>query len=335
MRMNKSNVPYSKIAEKLGISPSTISRAFRQPQLVHPATLKQIYSAVKELGGTLPESIPKISCEMRILAIIPVMNNPFYTDIAQGIQDAANQNGCQLLIINEMLTQFNIQQIIHFITQSDISGVIIMQKLEGTLLEQLNAHTKVIQCSEFNETDGNSYITIDNLAAIKKLIRYILTAGRKKIALVNCDPARYTYAKLRLQGYKEILAEAGLPLTPSHMITVPDGSFSVAVPAICTMLKGADTPDAIVCVSDIMAAAALRACALEGYSVPHDIMVAGFDNIDISIMTTPNITTVNQPKHNMGFMACTQLLSMIANPQKEPQRFILDTELILRESTNF
>ena len=101
------------------------------------------------------------------------------------------------------------------------------------------------------------------------------------------------------------------------------------------MLKGADTPDAIVCVSDIMAAAALRACALEGYSVPHDIMVAGFDNIDISIMTTPNITTVNQPKHNMGFMACTQLLSMIANPQKEPQRFILDTELILRESTNF
>ena len=107
--MNKSNVPYSKIAEKLGISPSTISRAFRQPQLVHPATLKQIYSAVKELGGTLPESIPKISCEMRILAIIPVMNNPFYTDIAQGIQDAANQNGCQLLIINEMLTQFNIQ----------------------------------------------------------------------------------------------------------------------------------------------------------------------------------------------------------------------------------
>ena len=335
MRMNKSNVPYSKIAEKLGISPSTISRAFRQPQLVHPATLKQIYSAVKELGGTLPESIPKISCEMRILAIIPVMNNPFYTDIAQGIQDAANQNGCQLLIINEMLSQFNIQQIIHFITQSDISGVIIMQKLEGTLLEQLNAHTKVIQCSEFNETDGNSYITIDNLAAIKKLIRYILTAGRTKIALVNCDPARYTYAKLRLQGYKEILAEAGLPLTPSHMITVPDGSFSVAVPAICTMLKGADTPDAIVCVSDIMAAAALRACALEGYSVPHDIMVAGFDNIDISIMTTPNITTVNQPKHNMGFMACTQLLSMIANPQKEPQRFILDTELILRESTNF
>ena len=64
-------------------------------------------------------------------------------------------------------------------------------------------------------------------------------------------------------------------------------------------------------------------------------MVAGFDNIDISVMTTPNITTINQPKHDMGFMACTQLLSMIANLQKPPQHFILNTELIIRESTDF
>lgn len=84
-----------------------------------------------------------------------------------------------------------------------------------------------------------------------------------------------------------------------------------------------------------MATAALRACMLDGYKVPEDIMIAGFDNIDISIMTTPSITTVNQPKHDMGFMACTQLLSMIANPKKETQKLILDTELVLRESTNF
>ena len=333
--MNKSNVPYAKIAEKLGVSPSTISRAFRQPHLVRHATLKQIYQAVEELGGALPESAPAMSREMRILAIVPVLNNPFYTDIAQGIQDAANRHGCQLLIINEMLTHYNIQQIIHFIAQSDISGVIIMQKLEETVLEQLKARTMVIQCSEFNESEEISYITIDNLDATKKLIRYILTAGRRKIALVNCDTSRFTYARLRLQGYEETLAEAGITPNPSHIITVPDGKFSVAVPAISTMLKNPDIPDAIVCVSDIMAAAALRACALEGYRVPQDIMVTGFDNIDISVMTTPNITTVNQPKHNMGFMACTQLLSMIADPQKDPQRFILDTELILRESTDF
>lgn len=333
--MNKSNIPYTKIAEKTGMSASTISRALKQPHLVKHATLKKIYHAIEELGGSLPETIPSLSSDMRILAIVPVLNNPFYTDIVQGIQDAANQNGCQLLIVNETLSKFNIHQITHFISQSDVSGVVIMQKLEESVLEQLKMRTIVVQCSEFNEVDGISYITIDNLEATRKILRYILTAGRKKIALVNCDPARYTYAKLRLQAYLETLEQAGIASNPSHIITVPDGKFSTAVPAISAMLKTSELPDAIFCVSDIMAAAALRACALEGYRVPQDIMVAGFDNIDISVMTTPNITTINQPKHDMGFMACTQLLSMISDPQRDPQRFILDTELIIRESTDF
>ncbi|MDE6406042.1 MAG: substrate-binding domain-containing protein, partial [Lachnospiraceae bacterium] len=193
--------------------------------------------------------------------------------------------------------------------------------------------TPLVQCSEFNEVNDVSYITIDNLEATRKMLRYILNTGRRQIALINSDPARYTYAKLRLQGYYETLEQAGIAVNPQHIVTVPDGNFSTAVPAISALLKTANLPDAIFCASDIMAAAALRACALEGFRVPQDIMVAGFDNIDISVMTTPNITTINQPRHDMGFMACTQLLSMIADPMKLPQRFILDTELIIREST--
>lgn len=165
--MNKSNIPYSKIAEKLGVSPSTISRALRQPHLVKHATLKQIYNAIEELGGSLPESAPALSCETRLLVLGPTLSNPFYIDIVQGIQDAANQHGCQLLIANETLTQFNIQRILRFITQSDISGVVILQKVEENILEQLLIRTQVIQCSEFNETDNISYITIDNLDATK------------------------------------------------------------------------------------------------------------------------------------------------------------------------
>lgn len=333
--MNRSNVTYMKISEKTGLSVSTVSRALKQPHLVKHATLKIIYRAIEELGGTLPDAVAPMTHDMRILAIVPVFNNPFYTDIVLGIQDAANQNGCQLLIVNETLSKFNIHQIINFISQSNISGVVIMQKLETDVLDQLKLRTPLVQCSEFNEVNDISYITIDNLEATRKMLRYILNAGRRQIALVNSDPARYTYAKLRLQGYCETLEQAGIAVNPLHIVTVPDGNFSTAVSAISALLKTAAPPDAIFCASDIMAAAALRACALEGFRVPQDIMVAGFDNIDISVMTTPNITTINQPRHDMGFMACTQLLSMIADPTKLPQRFILDTELIIRESTDF
>lgn len=333
--MNTSRIPYAKITERTGLSVSTISRALRQPHLVKQTTLKKIYHAIEDLDGTLPDTAHILSQEMRILAIVPVLSNPFYTDIVQGIQDAAEQNNCQLLIIFETLSQSNIQQLFHFISQSDISGVVIMQKLEDAVLEQLKLRTAVVQCSEFNEIDDITYITINNLEATKKILRYLISAGRKKIALVNSDPSRYTYAKLRLQGYMEALEQAGLIINRSHIITITDGKFNPTVSAVSAMLKTSELPDAIFCVSDIMAAATLRACTMEGYRIPQDIMVTGFDNIDISIMTTPTITTVNQPKHDMGFMACTQLLSMIADPNKEPQHFIMETELIIRESTAF
>lgn len=332
--MGKFDIPYSKIAEKANVSPATVSRALCQPRLVKHETLRSIYRAIEELGGTLPESAAPAMSDIRILAVIPVINNPFYTDLIMGMQDAANQNGCQLLFINETISMSNIQRIIQMIRLADISGIIITQRVDEQILELLSARTTVIQCSEFNESELVSYVTIDNLNATKKLMRYLLSTGKKRIALVNNDPVKYTYARLRYQGYIETLQQAGITPDPTHVLVVSDGKFNTAVSAVSAMLKKSPAPDAIFCVSDIMAAAALRACMLENYRVPQDIYIAGFDNVDISVMTTPNITTVNQPRYDMGFTAFSQLLTMIASPNSLTQKFILETELILRESTD-
>lgn len=333
--MSKLNVPYSKIANKLGISTATVSRALTHPNLVKDTTLLQIYNAIKESGGSLPERVSINSMPTRILAIDPILNNPFYTDLVQGMQDAADSSGCELLILNESLSESNIKNVLKLITQATISGVIVMQKLEVSLLNQLNAQTNVIQCSEFNEKSNVPYITIDNIAATKKIMNYLLAKGCRKIALVNNDATQYTYAQLRYQGYRDSLTEAGITIDPSFIITIPNGKFSNTVSAVSSMLERGNIPDAIFCVSDIMAAATLRACSLDGYKVPTDIMVTGFDNVDISVMTTPNITTINQPRRDMGFMAYTQLLGFLHNPVKETQRFVLDTELVVRESTGY
>ena len=333
--MNKSDLPYSQISEFANVSPSTVSRALRQPHLVKHSTLKKIYAAINELGGTLPDSVSMLPKDSRILTIVPILNNPFYTDIVQGIQDAARQNGYQMVMITEMLSQFNIQEILHLITQSDISGVIIMQKVDIQILEQLKMRVPIVQCSEYNNDAGVSYVTIDNYDATQKLIRYLLSTGCRDIALINYDKKRFGFADLRFQGYLDSLSYYNLSPDPAHIVYVTDGKFSTTVSSVSAMLKISRKPDAIFCVSDIMAAAALRACVLEGFQIPRDILIAGFDNIDISVMTTPNITTINQPRYDMGFMACTQLISLISNPQKEAQQFILDTELIIRESTTY
>lgn len=333
--MKTSDLPYSLIAKEAGVSPATISRALNSPQLVKPETRRKIYQAIRDLGGTPPETAPADSSDLLILVLVPVLNNPFYTDIVQGIQNGAHQNDCQVIIINESVSAYNIQYILHLISTLGVSGVILMEQIDGQILRELSAHTAVVQCCEYNAEEDVTYITIDHKDATQKMLRHILSTGRTRIALVNSDPARYIYARLRLQAYLETLEKAGITPDPSHIVTIPDGTFSQALPAISAMLKNAPVPEAIFCVSDILAAAALRSCSLEGYKVPDDILVAGFDNIDISVMTTPNITTVSQPRHNIGVLACSQLLSMIRDPEKEPQHFVLETEMVIRESTTF
>lgn len=332
--MNSTKIPYSHIAKTLGVSVATVSRALKQPGIVKPETLRRIYGAIQELGGAVPETHGlDMRGSRRILAITPILTNPFYTDVLQGIRNAAEQNGYTLLILNETLNKSNVGMILKLISQTDISGLILLQRVDRLILDQLTARTALVQCSEFNEDGSVSCVTIDNLDATKKLMRYLISTGKRHILLVNCDAERYTYARLRLRGYYEALAAAGIEPDPSLVITIPDGSFNATVSAVSAMLKSGSTPDAIFCVSDIMAAAALRACALEGLHVPDDIIVAGFDNTDISVMTTPNITTISQPRFTIASLAVTQLLSLISNPSQQPQRYLVDTELILREST--
>jgi LacI family repressor for deo operon, udp, cdd, tsx, nupC, and nupG len=164
-------------------------------------------------------------------------------------------------------------------------------------------------------------------------MEYLFSMGRQRIAFIN-GPIRYKYAKQRLQGYLESLDRAGIARNPELIIQLPEVSYSLAVSAV-TQLLGANTPpDAFFCVSDIYAAAVIKSCARMGLNVPRDIMVTGFDNIEIASMITPTITTVNQPQYQLGFSACNLLIELLDNPNAGMRKILLGTELIVRESTS-
>ena len=99
------------------------------------------------------------------------------------------------------------------------------------------------------------------------------------------------------------------------------------------LMSQKEHPTAVFAVSDVLAAAAIRGCRLAGLSVPSDIIVTGFDNVNISQATSPPITTINQPKYQMGSMACELLIEKLNTPGAKPRQVLLNTELIIREST--
>ena len=137
----------------------------------------------------------------------------------------------------------------------------------------------------------------------------------------------------REKGFLSALRKAGLQANSNWILHITEIDFDIAVSVITSLLKGSDRPDAIYCVSDVYGAATIKAIQNYGLRVPEDIAVVGFDNISLSKMVVPALTTINQPKKQLGHQACEILINLIENPSTPPQHILLDTELIVRSST--
>ena len=212
-------------------------------------------------------------------------------------------------------------------------GAIILNALERKYFDFLYKTIPFVQCCEYVENqDLVSYTSIDDVQAAKKVMDYILSTGHKKIGFLM-GPERYKYARHRKMGYVQTLETAGIPINPAWIIQLSDLDFGIAVSSIHQLMSQPSHPDAIFAVSDVLAAAAIRGCKSVGLSVPKDVAVTGFDNVEISQATSPSITTINQPKYQLGYMACELLIEKLKNPDSPPKQVLLNTELIIREST--
>jgi LacI family repressor for deo operon, udp, cdd, tsx, nupC, and nupG len=176
------------------------------------------------------------------------------------------------------------------------------------------------------------FVTIDDVSAARNAVEYLISLGRKRIAFIN-GPLEYKYAQDRLKGYLQALEQASIKKDPEIIIQLQEISYDMAVSAAFQLLNSDQRPDAFFASSDVYAAAAIKAVRRSDLEVPKDIAILGFDNIELSTMCTPSITTVNQPKFQLGLLSCEMLIKRISGEQIPISSMYMDTELIVRETT--
>lgn len=323
-------VKISDVAKQAGVSNATVSRALNQKSLVNQETYSKIIEAMNLLGYRPVENVARfstITTSRLILVDIPTFNNPFYSKIIFGIETIANKNNYQVII-----NSTGFQNIISLCKDIKVGGIITLSGYSAAQLDQLIDLAPIVQCCEYCEDYPLPYVSIDDYESTKKALSHLYVTGKKKFSLIN-HSSDYKFARERKRAFKDFLNEYGLEYNQSFDIALPEFDYSLAVSAIKFMLSQKDRPDAIFTTSDVFATAAIKAAATLNINVPNELSIIGFDNLAIDEMIAPSITSVKQPRFIIGSTACEFLLEKIRHPEIPNKQYLLDTELIIRDST--
>jgi LacI family repressor for deo operon, udp, cdd, tsx, nupC, and nupG len=322
------------VALAAGVSAATVSRVINDSPRVSERTRGIVVEAIKRLdykpnllGRNLRRSETKL-----VLVLLPSIANPFYSRIVKGIEDVGHKNGYNVMLCNTNSDVTRERIYLELLKNRLADGVIIMAPEMGeNELSEIGLTYPVVQCCEYKEGARVSHVSVDNLAAANKAVKHLISQGHKRIGIISCANSFVSTIK-REEGYRKALQDAGLHMD-EELVKRGDYSFKSGVRAASQLLALKERPTAIFAISDIMAIGAIRAAGENGLLVPQNVAIVGFDNIEFASMINPMLTTISQPKYDIGCTTMELLLSQIRGELKEPKDVFLENELIMREST--
>ncbi|NJD01942.1 MAG: LacI family transcriptional regulator [Ruminiclostridium sp.] len=322
------------VAKAAGVSVATVSRVINNSAAVAESTRKAVMAAVKMLNyqpNLLGRNLRRTETR-RILVLLPNIGNPFYARIVKGIEDIAHKNGYNVMLCNTDSQAEREKIYLELLKCRLADGVIFMAPVLGKEgLTEIGRSFPVVQCCEYTEGAQVSHVSIDNYTAAYKLTKHLISTGHKRIGIISCRGPVVSIIQ-REDGFKKALADSGIEFR-EDLIKYGDYSFNSGLRAANQFVSMGDRPTAVFAISDIMAIGALRAIRESNLKVPEDIAVAGFDNINFASMCNPTLTTISQPKYDMGCISMELLLQQIRGELKEPEHILLEYEMIIREST--
>jgi len=323
------------VAEKAGVSTATVSRALMHPEKVSAATRQKVEEAVVAVGYA-PHSMTrnaKHNESKTILVIVPDICDPFFSEMIRGIEVVAASQGYLVLIGDCAHQNRQEQSFLNLMMARQIDGMVLLgsQVPFNTGLEEQRNLPPMVMANEFAPELELPTIHIDNLTAAFEAVNHLLKLGHSRIACI-AGPQDMPLCQYRLQGYIQALRRSGITLDP-HYIVRGDFTFDAGSHAMKQLMALPNPPDALFCHSDIMALGAMSQAKNMRLRIPQDLSLIGFDDIELSRYSDPQLTTVAQPRFDIGREAMNLLLEQLQGKTVNSGSRLLDFELKIRGST--
>jgi len=326
------------VAARAGVGLGTASRVINGNRNVKPINQERVLRAIKELDyrpNNIARSL-KTNATRSLGILLADLKSGFDTEIVRGIESEAGNANYSLFLTNTDKERSRMISCMKNFVEKNVDGIII---IGGEITEEFYADIKqfhipliTISCESNVKPEGKyTSIAIDNEQAAFEVAEYFILKGHKKIAMIAGEKDEANAGIPRINGYFRALKQYGIPFRREYLVE-GNYTFLSGYEGARQILSLPDRPTAIFAASDAMAIGAEKALLEEGIRIPEEIAIFGFDGLDFTEYVHPSLSTVVQPRYEMGVVAMQKMLGFLNEEENKEPKVILKHSLLLRES---
>ena len=324
------------IARKTGVSPMTVSRAFKSGSLINKDTRDAILKAAEDLGYVFDSTASNLRSQKTdfIAVTIPSVNNANFADTVGGLSETLSAHGFQILL---GYTNYDVEEeerlIEQFLRRKPQAIVVTGGKHTPRARKLLeNANVPVIETWDVPAEPIGHFVGFSNAEAVRSMVDHFVASGYTRIAFIGGDASRDTRGSDRRLGFIAALASHGLDASRLIDAGVPPISMREGANAMARLLAEFPDTEAVVCVSDLSAFGALTECQRRGVPVPGRIAIGGFGDYEIGGICVPALTTIDAQARQIGERTGQLILDLI-DEQPDVTHVTIEPRLIVRDSS--
>lgn len=325
------------VARVAGVSPMTVSRAFKADSSVSEATREAILAAAEGLGYVFDSTASNLRSQKTdfVAVTIPSINNANFADTVRGLSDGLKARGLQILLGTTDYDMAEEERLIEQLLRRRPEAIVVTGGRHTPRARRMleNAGIPVIETWDLPETPIGHVVGFSNAEAVKGMVDHFVACGLRRIAFIGGDTSRDTRGADRRAGFVAAMQAQGLPTDRLIAVGAPPISMREGAEAMGRLLDTLPDTEAVICVSDLSAFGALTECQRRGIDVPGRISLAGFGDYEIAGISVPPLTTINPFPREIGARTAALILDVLDGRQVGPACLAIAPQLLLRPSS--
>ncbi|MGW0229206.1 LacI family DNA-binding transcriptional regulator [Actinopolymorpha singaporensis] len=327
------------VARRAGVSRGTVSNVLNRPDVVSEATRARVLAAMSDLDF-IPSQPARMLGGLRNRSIGLVMHDvghPFFAEIARGVEDVTIRENYVLTLTSTRDDAERERSSLRLLIAQQVSGILLIPTASGAgEVQQVRERGVAAVLLDHEGGAGECSVAVDDIRGGIAATQHLLSLGHRRLAFVG-GPGRGRQHSDRLSGMRSALTTAGGRVRPGvQVVTVPADTIACGEEAARSLLADSarrSRPTGILCGNDLLAVGLMRGLGSAGVSVPDDVAVVGYDDIELATLVGTPITSVRQPMYEMGHTAAELLVSEIRDRGHTHRNVRFVPELVVRDST--